>query len=143
MSQPRGASVEAPVVVDTDVLSFLQKGDSRREKYLPLLSGRTLVISFQTVAEQLRWAVEKNWGDRRRMDLEAYLRQFLVYPYSMDLAREWAHVMTETRRAGRPLSTGDGWVAATSRLARLPLVTHNRKDFAAVAGLELISFGPD
>lgn len=129
-------------VVDTDVLSFWQKNDTRGREYSSLLAGRTLVISFQTVAEQFRWAAERGWGDRRRSDLEAYLQQFLVYPYSADLAREWAAIMSATSKAGRPMLAGDGWVAATARLIGAPLATHNRRHFEAVPGLTVLTFAP-
>jgi hypothetical protein len=56
VSQSSGSEVVDPTVVDTDVLSFWQKTDTRGAEYARILAGRTLIISFQTVAEQLRWA---------------------------------------------------------------------------------------
>lgn len=53
-----------PAVVDTDILSFWQKKDTRGGDYSAALAGRTLVIAFQTVAEQLRWAEERDWGQQ-------------------------------------------------------------------------------
>jgi tRNA(fMet)-specific endonuclease VapC len=47
-------------VVDTDVVSYLFKGDSRAEAYRLHLSGRLLVVSFMTVAELQRWALERD-----------------------------------------------------------------------------------
>lgn len=142
MSKEPTSQLVEPTVVDTDVLSFWQKKDSRGGHYSAALAGRTLVISFQTVAEQFRWAAEHEWGERRRADLEAYLQQFLVHPYSADLAREWASVMAATAKAGRGMSAGDGWIAATARLIGAPLATHNRKHFEAVPGLLLLTFAP-
>lgn len=142
MSEEPTSQLVDPAVVDTDVLSFWQKKDKRGSDYSAALAGRTLVISFQTVAEQLRWAEERDWGERRRVELEAYLQQFLVYPYSADLAREWAAIMAATSKAGRLMSAGDGWIAATARLIGAPLATHNRKHFEAVPGLSLVTFAP-
>ena len=51
-----------PVVVDTDVVSFLFKDDSRAELYLPLLRNRDLLISFMTEAELEQWILLANWG---------------------------------------------------------------------------------
>lgn len=143
MSDEAPSGLADPAVVDTDVLSFWQKKDTRGSDYSTALAGRTLVISFQTVAEQLRWAEERDWGERRRGELEAYLQQFLVYPYSADLAREWAAIMSATSKVGRLMSAGDGWIAATARSIGAPLATHNRKHFEAVPGLALISFAPE
>ncbi len=40
-----------PAVVDTDVVSYLFKGDTRAVGYEPLLAGRLRVVSFMTQAE--------------------------------------------------------------------------------------------
>ena len=39
------------MLLDTDVVSFLFKGDSRGAAYAPLLQGNRLALSFMTVAE--------------------------------------------------------------------------------------------
>lgn len=54
------------VVVDTDVVSFHIKGDTRFDSYAPKLHGKELAISFMTLAELLQWHELKNWGARRR-----------------------------------------------------------------------------
>lgn len=130
------------MVVDTDVLSFWQKKDSRGSDYGRAVAGSTLVTSFQTVAEQLRWAAQRNWSSQRRNPLEDYLRQFIVYPYSIALARKWAEIMAGTSRAGKTMGAGDAWVAATARLLDAPLATHNRRHFESVPDLALVTFAP-
>ena len=44
-------------VVDTDVLSYLYKGRDEAKLYQPHILGNTLVISFQTQADLLRWSL--------------------------------------------------------------------------------------
>jgi len=39
------------VVVDTDVVSFLYKRDTRALLYTPYLDGKLTLISFMTIAE--------------------------------------------------------------------------------------------
>jgi hypothetical protein len=39
------------VVIDTDVISYIFKGDTRGEMYRPHLDNRLGVLSFMTVAE--------------------------------------------------------------------------------------------
>jgi tRNA(fMet)-specific endonuclease VapC len=63
----------ASVVVDTDVVSFLFKRDTRAEWYRPYLLGKLLVLSFMTVAELDRWALQRNWGQTSRSKMEEYL----------------------------------------------------------------------
>jgi predicted nucleic acid-binding protein len=54
-----------PVVLDTDVVSFLFKSDSRAQAYLPHLRDRQWLISFMTEAELEQWALLANWHTRR------------------------------------------------------------------------------
>jgi predicted nucleic acid-binding protein len=44
------------ILLDTDVVSFLIKGDTRATTYAPLVQGNTLAVSFMTVAELFQWA---------------------------------------------------------------------------------------
>ena len=50
-----------PVVVDTDVVSFLFKNDSRAQSYLRHLYDRQWLISFMTEAELEQGALLSNW----------------------------------------------------------------------------------
>ena len=127
------------VVVDTDVLSFIFKEDTRGNLYLPHLDGKITVISFMTLAETDLWAVERNWGPTKRKQMADSLRQFVVSPFSRVVCLRWAEVMHSARRNGRPIQTADGWVAATALVHGVPIVTHNQKHFAGVDDLTVIS----
>jgi tRNA(fMet)-specific endonuclease VapC len=127
------------VVVDTDVVSFLFKRDSRAQWYRPHLTGKLLVLSFMTVAELDRWALQRHWGEASRSKMEEYLRNFVVYPYDRALCLKWAEVSDRARRNGPPIQCADAWIASTAALHSIPLVTHNGKDYAGVDGLTVIS----
>jgi len=127
------------VVVDTDVVSYLFKRDTRAQHYRPHLDGQLPIISFMTLAELERWTLARDWGARRRQDLLNYLRRYLIEPSSPALCRRWAEATDSARRAGKPILTGDAWVAATALEYDVPLVTHNPSDFAGVVGLTIIS----
>src|SRR6266511_777026 len=129
----------ASVVVDTAVVSFLFKRDSRAEWYRPHLSGKLLVLSFMTVAELDRWALERNWGRARRARMEESLQNFIVYPFDRALCLKWAEVSDRARRIGRRIECADAWIAATAVLHNITLVTHNASDYAGVDGLTVIS----
>ena len=131
-----------PVVVDTDVVSFLFKNDSRAKSYLPQLQDRQWLISFMTEAELEQWALLSNWNAKRIDWLRIFLARFGVIPSSHDLVVKWAEVMVAARRAGRRLETADAWIAATAVLYDAPLVTHNASDYAGVPGLNLITEAP-
>ena len=60
-------------VVDTDIVSFLFKNHTLGYRYDAELSGRVPLISFMTVAELERWAIQYRWGPQRVDWLHAYL----------------------------------------------------------------------
>ncbi|MHC4252675.1 MAG: PIN domain-containing protein [Planctomycetota bacterium] len=125
--------------MDTDVVSFLFKEDTRAEAYGSHLRGKLFVISFMTLAELLRWALTRNWGGAKRRLLDDHLRSVYVQPYDRDLCRIWAQITDEARRAGRPIQCADAWVAAVSVQLDLPLVTNNPADYAGVGGLRVLT----
>ena len=127
------------VVVDTDVVSFLFKNHPIGNRYDPELAGRILLISFMTVAELERWAIQRKWNEQRLHWLHLYLRRHTVVPSSADLCRNWADVMVAAQAAGRRIECADAWIAATSLLYDAPLITHNRADYLGVPGLMLVS----
>ena len=126
-------------VVDTDVVSYLYKGDSRAALYHTHLFGQVLIISFQTRAELNRWVLAANWGERRRQHLESRLRRYIVEHSSDSLCMRWGEAMDSARRNGLPISPSDAWVAATALQLNVPLVTHNRAHYVGVNGLMIIS----
>jgi tRNA(fMet)-specific endonuclease VapC len=127
------------VVVDTDVVSFLYKRDTRAALYRPHLDGQLPIISFMTLAELMKWTVARSWGERRRQDMLNYLRRYRVEHSSPEMCQHWAEVSDGARRAGRPILTGDAWVAAAALTYGVPLVTNNPADFAGAPGLTVIS----
>lgn len=124
-----------PAVVDTDVVSFLFKADSRSQIYLPRLRNRPWFISFMTEAELEQWVLLANWGATRVEWLRLFLGRFVVVPSSRDLVLKWAEVMAAARRSGRRIETADAWIAATALLYDATLLTHNRTDYLGVPNL--------
>ena len=133
--------MNALLVVDTDVVSFLFKGDTRAAAYRQHLGGHTLALSFMTVAELYQWAYARAWGEAAILRLEERLATFLIIPYDVALCKRWAQVSVARRQIGHPISTQDAWIAATALYCSCPLVTHNRSDFTAISGLQVISEG--
>jgi tRNA(fMet)-specific endonuclease VapC len=127
------------LLLDTDITSFIFKGSDYASPYMPLLNGHELALSFMTIAELFQWAILRQWGDRRLVQLEQYLSNYLVIPVDRPLCREWAQVRAERQRAGQVISPQDAWIAATALRHDLPLVTHNSKDFLQIPNLQLIT----
>lgn len=128
-----------PVVLDTDVVSFLFKGDSRAQNYIEYLHNRQWLISFMTEAELEQWALLANWNAHRISRLRLFLGRFAIVPSSRDLVLKWAEVMVVRRRSGRRIENADAWIAATALLYEAPLFTHNKSDYLGIPGLQLVS----
>lgn len=107
-------------VVDTDVFSHLyvvrNSVDRRVPRWRELLTGRRVVISFQTRSEVLAGALANGWGDRRLARLSEILHQTPTIRVDDEVIVAHATLLAECRRAGHPLQakdhTGDRWVAA-------------------------------
>jgi predicted nucleic acid-binding protein len=127
------------IVLDTDVCSYLFKRNSRAKPYRPHLVGRTLYLSFQTVAELYQGADMRNWGTKRRRQLDQWILKFKVLAPDDTTARIWGEIRAKRKRLGRPLSPQDAWIAACALRYNMPLLTNNAKDYVSIDGLVVIS----
>jgi predicted nucleic acid-binding protein len=130
-----------PVILDTDVLSFIAKADTRAKLYLPELTGKRLCICFQSVAELHLWALVRRWGSTRIESLNKLLAQYVVLPYDSMMAKHWAEVNDHRRRIGRPIGCGDAWIAAAALRHDATLLSNNSRDFTEIPNLKFISHG--
>jgi predicted nucleic acid-binding protein len=128
-----------PLVIDTDVLSFLYKRDTRARLYETHLSDPPFIVSFMSLAELRRWTLERNWGENRRQELEAYLTRYLIFHSDDQMCDRWAEAINSARLRGRPIAPADAWVAATALLLDIPLVTHNGAHYVGIKGLRVTS----
>jgi tRNA(fMet)-specific endonuclease VapC len=128
------------VIVDTDVVSYLFKKDTRGARYKPHLDSALLAISFMTLAELEQWTILHSWGARKHGELRQFVKdRFIVIDSDAALCRQWAEVKGHVARVGHHIETADAWIAATALLYAAPVVTHNADDFAHVPGLTVIS----
>lgn len=127
------------VVVDTDVVSFIFKNDTRGALYQPHLDGEFMILSFMTLAELRQWSLRSNWGTARKTDFEKHLRRYSVQHSNNQLCEIWAEVIKRGQHTGKTIAVADAWVAATALLFQIPLVTHNATDYQAVEDLIIIT----
>jgi len=126
------------IVVDTDVVSYAYKGDSRFAPFAPALEHKELVVSFVTVAELRLWTLTRNWGAVRRDDLLRTVREnYIMFGVDEELCRLWAELRHVGGVAGRLLPEHDAWIAATAIRLDVTLVTNNRKHFEGIKDLRL------
>jgi tRNA(fMet)-specific endonuclease VapC len=127
------------VIVDTNVISFYIKHDTRAALYDQHLEGRRLIMAFQTLAELSFWRKRDGWGVQRERGLQNVLALYqIAYPVAAT-CEFYAEARASGKRNGKPILHADAWIAAVALELEIPLVTHDPKDFAGVDGLEVIS----
>jgi predicted nucleic acid-binding protein len=72
--------------------------------------------------------------DKTRAELA---REYLILPFTEDICDIFGRIRHERRN--RPISVPDALIAATALSYKLPLVTHNKKDFYGITDLVIIS----
>jgi tRNA(fMet)-specific endonuclease VapC len=128
------------ILLDTNVVSFVLKGDSRAQLYESYLQGQQMALSFMTVAELYQWAAIRQWGKQRIRQLEKTLREtYIVLSFDIALCQLWGEVRAKRRAIGNPISPEDAWIAATALHYDIPLVTHNPADFENIKDLTIVT----
>ena len=130
---------DTQVILDTNIVSYLMKGGLLAKKYTPHLKGRLLAIAFITVGELYFGAEKKNWGRRKREQLETTLQKFAVVSYDHEIACSYGRLVAERERKGAPIGPNDAWIAACAIRHHVTLVTHNPKHFENITSLEIIT----
>jgi toxin FitB len=133
------------IVLDTNVLSELM----RRAPAPPVLAWvdaqdpTTLAITAITAAELL-YGVARLANGARKRTLDAAVRALVhedfsnrVLPFDAAAAQYYADVVAERERAGRPVSSADGQIAAVCRCHGAALATRNGRDFEQT-GVEIV-----
>ena len=125
------------VLLDTNIVSYVMKGDTRAALYRRHIDGQTLAVSFMTVAELYEGAFRAGWGQKKMALLEDQLKNYVVIPFTKNICLEWGKLRAAHK--SQPIAVADAWIAATAVVHGCPLVTHNPADFHGVAGLQVIT----
>ena len=125
------------IVLDTNVLSEIMKAkpDLGVTGWMAAQAATDLYTTSITQAEILHGVMLLTPGRRRRA-LEAaatsmFEEEFAgrILGFGSDAASFYARIVSDRRRAGRPISHFDAQIAAIARLARAAIATRNTADF--------------
>jgi predicted nucleic acid-binding protein len=128
--------VDADVLIDTNVLSYLLLDTEEAPGYRALIKDSEPAIALISVAEINVFASASGWGTRKTRDMDRFLDEFVQVCGTAEIALLAATLKARASKVGRQLTWPDVWIAATALWHELPLVTHDR-DFFGIPGLEL------
>jgi hypothetical protein len=135
------------ILLDTNVISELMKPKPEKKVLIwldefPMLD---LWTSAVTVAEIFLGIALLSGGKKKSALLKIAQQMFdedfqaRCLPFDEQAATEYAKIVSERTRRGRPISVEDAQIAAISKTANLVLATRNTKDFDGITALELVN----
>ena len=135
------------ILLDTNVLSELMRPmpEPHVLNWLDAFPEWDVWISAITVAEIQLGIALLNDGSRKSVLADLAEQMFRedfqgrCLPFDYQAAVEYAMIVSDRSRTGRPISVEDAQIAAIARTADLALATRNTKDFANISGLELVN----
>lgn len=131
------SGLDVIVIFDTDVMVWLQRGNSKADTLVYKSDRRAL--SIQSYMELLQGAKHKG----QHLAIQNAIRDigFDILPLSENIGHR-ALVYIEQFSLSHDLRSADAIIAATAVENGLPLVTGNVKHFRPIADLRLIPFRP-
>jgi predicted nucleic acid-binding protein len=127
---------DGPLVIDTDVLSWVVWSRGPYRDFEPLIEGHVLTVAFATVAEVRAFALIAKFGEKATQALEVRLRQLVILPPNDEVTRLFARIHARFRDQLKGGGVNDMWIAACALAQNprpLPVVTGNLSDFQTIA----------
>lgn len=124
-----------PLLVDTDVFSWITWQRERFREFDQLITGHVLALSFATVAELRAGALIAGWGEKKSSTIEERIAEYVVLAATDPVSRSFAEIYARFRGQLKGDGVNDMWIAATA-LAQPeppPIVTGNLSDFELIA----------
>jgi predicted nucleic acid-binding protein len=97
-----------PVVLDTDVASFLWRGKLEPEHHRKLV-GCTAMLTFVTIAEFWQGAYKANWDQQQITRMTDFYGKFDLVRCDFDVVKTWASSQDSPCRRAlpyRPMTAG-------------------------------------
>lgn len=129
-----------PLLIDTDVFSYLLARDGKGAPFRPLITGHALALAFATVGELRAGAIRNRWGAQSRTHLETAMRQCVVLVADDAITQQYAELHAHPQVGGQLRGAparhhNDMWIASCSlaRPEHPPVVTNNLVDYQLIA----------
>lgn len=135
------------ILLDTNVISEAMRPSPNPDviHWLDAQPARDVWISAITIAEIRLGIMRLPQGKRRDVLSDLAEKMFredfanLCLPFDCDAARQYAHIVSQQNKQGRPVSVEDAQIAAIAIVGGLVLATRNTGDFYDIKGLALLN----
>jgi predicted nucleic acid-binding protein len=127
---------DGPLLVDTDVFSWVTWERARGSEFEALLQGHVLALSFATVGELRAGALIAGWGgDRWRRLEDRIARHYTILTATDPVTMRFAELYARLRGQLKDGGVNDMWTAACALAQPVPppIVTGNLSDFRTIA----------
>ncbi len=104
---------------------------------MTILTTAVKVISVVTAAELRAGAIQANWGDRKRQELEGIIRAYVRVDVDDETAEIWAGLKADCARLGRNVGLNDLWIAALGVRLDAPVAALD-DDFERIPGIRFL-----
>lgn len=95
------------LLLDTNIVSFAFKRDTRARLYERHLQGTVAAISFMTLAELYKWPLERGFSEERNNKFAELIASLTVLPVDDKLAKQWAVMVVDLKQRGKTMSVPD------------------------------------
>jgi predicted nucleic acid-binding protein len=97
------APSEGAVLLDTDAFSYLHRSAPEAQELWPKVEGRLPLLSFVSVGELLSGALQRGWGEQKRIRLQARIDSMTVIPFDEIVISAYAETTAWAVAHGHPL----------------------------------------
>lgn len=123
-------------LLDTCVISELTQlaPNSLVKAWLQTVPSDAVFLSVITIGE-IRKGLVKLPESKKKAQLTLWLNTLVheynerILPFDLTVAEKWGIMQGNAAQAGTPMSTLDGFIAATASVHNLIIVTRNERDF--------------
>lgn len=131
-------------LLDTNIVSYWMRGDSRVIKKISERSPSDLAISLITYAE-ICYGIEKSprKKEERREKLNSIVSLIDIIPMDIQAAHHYAKIRVYLEKQGTVISERDLQIASIAQSRDMILVTHNVKEFNRAQDLKVEDWYPD
>ena len=124
-------------ILDTNTLIYFFKGVGEVSRHL--LSTPPVEIGLPTIVLfELEVGIGKSKSpEKRRAQLHEFASMIMVFPFGREEASSAALIRIRLEAKGFPIGPYDVLIAATAMANNATLITHNKKEFERIEGLNI------